>query len=48
MRQGVSHREVTMKARMNNVALKARVYRVAFALASLAAVVEVFGAGRKF
>ena len=37
-----------MKAHINSVAVKARVYRVAFALASIAAAVEVFGAGRKF
>jgi hypothetical protein len=28
--------------------IKARIYRAAFALASIAALVEVLGAGRKF
>jgi len=30
------------------VALKVRAYRIAFALASIAAIVEVLGAGRRF
>jgi hypothetical protein len=30
------------------VALKVRAYRLAFALASIAAIVEVLGAGRRF
>jgi hypothetical protein len=32
----------------SKVALKARAYRILFALASIAAIVEVLGAGRRF
>jgi hypothetical protein len=30
------------------VALKARAYRIGFAIASIAAIIEVLGAGRRF
>jgi hypothetical protein len=30
------------------VALKARAYRICFAIASIAAIIEVLGAGRRF
>ena len=45
-----SYQQVTGGDAMSDrkVALKVRAYRIGFALASIAAIVEVLGAGRRF